>query len=309
MVYILNFNVSRNLEDIKAIFDEYEKTNINFILEDFSCGKTTWSVPKSAVPGDIVLFMCAATARNNLGLATSHLPAEYGQQFFSFVDEQKALYKKYCGCILGYGVISSAPDYYEVERWWMSEIAQLCEFSNPINISEFRSFINISRTSSITRIDDKQWERLKWVINQRNAGVFPDACAPDAETITREFEKEVREKEKKPLDQLIKEARKKASMPSVIKAQVKVYNRDPKIAASVKIRANGHCQLCGQKAPFNDESGTPYLECHHIKWLSNGGMDSIDNCVALCPNCHRKMHILNNAGDIDFLKAKAAEEL
>ncbi|WP_296863638.1 HNH endonuclease [Thermosyntropha sp.] len=29
----------------------------------------------------------------------------------------------------------------------------------------------------------------------------------------------------------------------------------------------------------------------HIEWLSRGGTDTIDNTVALCPNCHRKMHV------------------
>ena len=62
------------------------------------------------------------------------------------------------------------------------------------------------------------------------------------------------------------------------------------------------CQLCRQKAPFSDNSGEPYLETHHIIWLSQGGDDSIDNTVALCPNCHRKMHIVNGAEDVENLK-------
>ncbi|MBS5788180.1 MAG: HNH endonuclease [Clostridioides difficile] len=45
----------------------------------------------------------------------------------------------------------------------------------------------------------------------------------------------------------------------------------------------------------------PYLEVHNIIWLSNGGNDDIDNTVALCPNCHKKMHILNLDKDIEHL--------
>ena len=110
--------------------------------------------------------------------------------------------------------------------------------------------------------------------------------------------------QKKSLNQLKKAAEKKTTAPSSSTVQTKVYHRDPVIAAYVKKRANGFCQLCGIKAPFNDPNGEPYLECHHIDWLSNGGMDSIDNCVALCPNCHRKMHILNDPGDITLLKMR-----
>lgn len=53
-------------------------------------------------------------------------------------------------------------------------------------------------------------------------------------------------------------------------------------------RANGICQLCNQPAPFLNKNGIPFLEVHHIDFLSEGGSDTIYNTVALCPNCHRK---------------------
>lgn len=63
----------------------------------------------------------------------------------------------------------------------------------------------------------------------------------------------------------------------------------------------GYVNCAGKKAPFNRPDGEPYLEAHHIVWLSQGGEDSIENCVALCPNCHKKMHIVNNSDDIKKL--------
>ncbi len=80
-----------------------------------------------------------------------------------------------------------------------------------------------------------------------------------------------------------------------------IYIRNSKVAAYTKIRAAGICQLCGQPAPFKDKDGEPFLENHHIVWLSRGGTDTIDNTCALCPNCHRKMHILDMQEDIDKL--------
>ena len=74
------------------------------------------------------------------------------------------------------------------------------------------------------------------------------------------------------------------------------------IAEYAKKRANGICQLCKKKAPFNSKDGDPYLESHHIIWLKNGGEDTIENTVALCPNCHRKMHIVNDPVDVEKLK-------
>lgn len=88
---------------------------------------------------------------------------------------------------------------------------------------------------------------------------------------------------------------------------IQSYERDDVIAAAVKSRAEGKCDLCRENAPFFDQYGRPYLEEHHVEWLANGGEDSINNAVALCPNCHRKMHVLNNECDVEALKNRLAE--
>jgi len=75
------------------------------------------------------------------------------------------------------------------------------------------------------------------------------------------------------------------------------YERNAYIAEYAKRRANGVCQLCDQPAPFAGKNGQPYLETHHIIWLAQGGEDSVLNTVALCPNCHRKMHVLDQVED------------
>ncbi len=80
------------------------------------------------------------------------------------------------------------------------------------------------------------------------------------------------------------------------------YIRDPYISVYARRRARGVCQLCCQNAPFENSNGEPYLESHHIIWLSQGGADAVDNVVALCPNCHRKMHIVNDEDDVAFLQ-------
>jgi hypothetical protein len=70
-----------------------------------------------------------------------------------------------------------------------------------------------------------------------------------------------------------------------------VFIRNPDVVAHVLDRAGGRCESCKQPAPFNRASdGRPYLEVHHTVRLADDGEDSIDNAVALCPNCHRKAH-------------------
>jgi len=90
---------------------------------------------------------------------------------------------------------------------------------------------------------------------------------------------------------------------SVRSVKSTMYIRDPYVSEYAKPIADGKCQLCGDGAPFTVNEGKPYLETHHIEWLSKGGADTIENTVALCPNCHRKMHVLNSEKDILFLKA------
>jgi 5-methylcytosine-specific restriction protein A len=55
-------------------------------------------------------------------------------------------------------------------------------------------------------------------------------------------------------------------------------------------RANGYCEACKKPAPFRTDSGRPYLEPHHIRRLSDGGPDHPRWVIALCPNCHRRVH-------------------
>lgn len=66
--------------------------------------------------------------------------------------------------------------------------------------------------------------------------------------------------------------------------------RNPDVVAEVLVRANGICECCKKEAPFYKSDGTPFLEVHHIKFLSEDGDDSVENAEALCPNCHREKH-------------------
>jgi 5-methylcytosine-specific restriction protein A len=58
------------------------------------------------------------------------------------------------------------------------------------------------------------------------------------------------------------------------------FERNTIIKEYVKRRAKGKCELCNENAPFRDSKGIPYLEVHHIVWLSRNGEDSIENTGA-----------------------------
>lgn len=103
-------------------------------------------------------------------------------------------------------------------------------------------------------------------------------------------------------DELAERAKNGKKTPGVRSIVGQQFERSPWVAAAAKRRARGICQLCKQPAPFKNNKGEPYLETHHIVWLAKGGEDTISNTVALCPNCHRKVHVLNRPADIRLLK-------
>lgn len=124
--------------------------------------------------------------------------------------------------------------------------------------------------------------------------LLDDVQAGKEKKVSREKDKAVFEKAKKFQSRKVSQR----------EAVTKVYSRDPYVSEYAKRKANGECQLCEKPAPFNNAQGAPYLETHHLEWLSRGGSDTLDNIVALCPNCHRKMHVLDLKRDKESLKAK-----
>lgn len=151
----------------------------------------------------------------------------------------------------------------------VGELPDTCLFPFPININEIRN----DRKNGLAPLDDSHTDEEK----ERHAQSLS-------------------------LDDLREIARSQSTKnPKQITTTTTQISRNVYIAEYAKKRANGICQLCGNPAPFNRPDGEPYLESHHIVWLSRGGSDSIGNTVALCPNCHTKMHIVDDPNDVNKL--------
>ena len=88
------------------------------------------------------------------------------------------------------------------------------------------------------------------------------------------------------------------------------YQRSESIKQYAKTRADGKCEYCGDQAPFDTPEGEPYLEVHHIDELGEGGEDSPDKVVALCPSCHKEIHHGVQGDEMnDELRQKLADGL
>jgi 5-methylcytosine-specific restriction enzyme A len=153
-----------------------------------------------------------------------------------------------------------------------------------------------------TQADDEGDPRVVWVFPLAPKGGFVPALPIE---IVRDLE-ERKAKQARRLsdDEVAARARRSGrDEVGVQSATIKQFQRSVWVAEHAKRRANGVCNLCNQQAPFKHKTGQPYLETHHIEWLARGGANTIENTVALCPNCHKRMHVLDDPTDVRKLKA------
>lgn len=110
-----------------------------------------------------------------------------------------------------------------------------------------------------------------------------------------DFEKQFTEQIEKSLydseNNRLKRLANASKIPNTAIVQSIVFIRNPDVVAESLARAKGTCECCHSPAPFlRAKDGTPYLEVHHKIMLADGGEDSIENAIAICPNCHRRAH-------------------
>jgi hypothetical protein len=112
-----------------------------------------------------------------------------------------------------------------------------------------------------------------------------------SEAMNKNFEQAVAEAQK--ASSKVRQARlaKMQQTPNRIEVSTFAFLRNADVVAEVLDRAGGICEECKTEAPFKKRvNGTPYLEVHHRIHLADGGDDTVENTIALCPNCHRKAH-------------------
>lgn len=177
--HINNISFPKSIEQLENFIYEHGCYNVEDVIDEASDGYTTWTVPRSSVVGDIVLYYHAKTAIQwirKLETATKTLnPQKHDKKLLvKWLQRARALYSLYGGKIFAIGRVSSRPEREDSENTYhwsgrvYADIKDLYLLETPIDISEFNSFILVSRQSAITPLPSKEFEKLKSLVKAKN---------------------------------------------------------------------------------------------------------------------------------------------
>ena len=177
--FVSNMSTVTSLEELDY-FDGFTLPE-NIMSDTTNC----WTAPIWAKAGDIVFFMHSKTAKSTLtGLRTQLIqnrnkirPGKY-ERLMAHIDHALDIHSRLGGKIFAIGRICGGVEYIDPEDYvdsilhWKSRhysnIDNIYILENPIDISEFRNYIYISRGSSITPLFDDEYDRLKEDISKFN---------------------------------------------------------------------------------------------------------------------------------------------
>ena len=179
--HINNISFPKTIRQLEEFIYDNGCYNIEDVITEADGGYTIWTVPRSSVVGDIVLYFHAKTSIQwirKLETATKSLDASNHDipLIQSWLKRARELYSAYGGKIFAIGRVASRPETeeeYGAQYHWggriYANVEDLVILDTPIDISEFNSFILVSRQSSITPLDAKEFERLKHLIESKNS--------------------------------------------------------------------------------------------------------------------------------------------
>lgn len=179
--FISNISVPKTLGEL----DEYylDGNDAQILVEDaLNSEITNWTVPRWAKRGDIVLFMHAKMARSSLTRLRTETNAEpewitseeLKQKRLTAISDQLAFHKRYGGKIYAIGRVNGKPEIEKVPPGLHFRAKVFCDIDDlylleePIDLSEFSSFIKLSSMCAVTPVFGEPYEELKSIILSKN---------------------------------------------------------------------------------------------------------------------------------------------
>lgn len=147
--------------------------------------------------------------------------------------------------------------------------------------------------------------------SRSSARLWGDVSRNDAPSQV-DFEAEVNRLSERTLEDLLRTYAGRTKTKPKRKTQVSaIYDRDPLVVAIAKLRAGHKCEVedCSSQR-FKNADGDYFVEVHHLELLSEGGPDTIENAVCLCPTHHRFLHFSGERQELKVeLQHKRLNEL
>lgn len=186
--FINNISFPTNLEGLESFYELFDLEKIiglDYYAYNRRCAE--WTSPRWAKKGDIVFFMHSKTANSRISALRTeliskkeYLDNDYFWRMMNSLSRAKQLHKVYGGKIFAIGRISDKPlyddgmatkEYNHFKGRIFAPIDSIFLLHNPIDISEFNDFINISRQSAITPVFGERFDKLKSIVLKRNSVV------------------------------------------------------------------------------------------------------------------------------------------
>lgn len=180
--YINNIAFPKSLEELYVFYNR----GLYNLEEIFNSEVVTWSVPKWTKIGDVVFFMHAKYAIQDIRILESELKSarqsisdEDFTNLWNWLQYSRELHKKYGGKIFAVGkVIKNAEyysdfgdEFYQTQHWnnkIYADISDIQILTTPLDLCAFKEFIFISRQSAITNVLGNNYSRLISLISKEN---------------------------------------------------------------------------------------------------------------------------------------------
>ena len=200
--------------------------------------------------------------------------------FLSTVEDLRSIYK---GDNEGY-VDFSPPQYRFNDNINGSYISLRAKRDGSIN---FKLKLNTDKVIKTVVKDNKDFIAIKNHLKENKFEGFIFNSTSYLDNFDTQVEKSIKSSQ----EERAKRLAKASPIPKKVSRTIIEFNRNPDVVAQTLLDARGICGRCNKPAPFTrKKDGSPYLEVHHIIRLADGGADTSNNAIALCPNCHRKSH-------------------
>lgn len=194
------------------------------------------------------------------------------------------------GSVKAITTLCKVADKYKEDNEILVEFKKIQDFENPLALDVMKQSEDLQdcevvhfHRGTLFKLEKGHYEKIINMLNKINTWIDLEEKGL-YKAVNQSLQGDIRERKQRLRNRI-------SPFPSTYETVTRVFQRNPDVIAEVLTRAKGICEKCEKDAPFKRSSdGTPYLEVHHIKRLADGGEDTVENAIAVCPNCHRELH-------------------